>query len=141
MINEDLYEDKKDKEIVRLKMLIERYKEYDKERKEYYAKKMQRLGELESLLEEKQDTSTPLEVQVLQLKQEIKRLNSVITIPGIEDNRTQEELTEVIRADEYRRQNKQLRNRIKGLHDTISELAYKNQRLGQILAKSNGNTD
>ena len=136
MMNEHLFDDEKDKEIARLKMLIERYKEYDKERKKYYSKKMQRLGELESLLEEKQDTCSPLESQVLKLKQEIKRLNDIICVRGIEDNRPQEELTEIIRADEYRRQNKALRERIKGLLDNYDRLFSENVRLKQILSKN-----
>ena len=46
MLNEKLFDDPKDAEIARLKMTIEKFKEYDKERKKYYADKMQRLGEL-----------------------------------------------------------------------------------------------
>lgn len=137
MMNEHLFDDEKYKEIARLKLLIERYKEYDKKRKEYYSQKMQRLGELESLLEEKLDNaSTPLEVQVLKLKQEVKKLNDIICVRGIENNRTQEELTEVIRADEYRRQNKELRKRINRLYEANDKLIAENIRLKQILSKN-----
>ena len=50
MLNEHLFDDKKDIEIARLKKVIEDFKEYDEKRKRYYAEKMRRLGELESLL-------------------------------------------------------------------------------------------
>ena len=49
MLNEHLFDDKKDIEIARLKKVIEDFKEYDEKRKRYYAEKMRRLGELESL--------------------------------------------------------------------------------------------
>ena len=50
MLNEQLFDDKKDIEIAQLKKVIEDFKEYDEKRKRYYAEKMRRLGELESLL-------------------------------------------------------------------------------------------
>lgn len=132
MMNEHLFENEKDKEIAQLKFLIERYKEYDKRRKEYYSKKMQRLGELESLLEEIKDTSSPLQELILKQKQEIKRFNTILKVHSIEDNRTQDELVQIIRADEYKRQNKKLREKIKGLKDTIDKLISENLKLKQL---------
>ena len=132
MMNEHLFENEKEKEIAQLKFLIERYKEYDKRRKEYYSKKMQRLGELESLLEEIKDTSLPLQELILKQKQEIKRFNTIFKVHSIEDNRTQDELVQIIRADEYKRQNKKLREKIKGLRDTIDKLISENLKLKQL---------
>ena len=40
MLNADLFQDKKDREIARLKLTIESFKKYDKDRKEYYAEKV-----------------------------------------------------------------------------------------------------
>lgn len=51
MLNEDLF-DKKDKEIFRLRLIIDKFKKYDKERKEYYSNSLRRLGELESMFSE-----------------------------------------------------------------------------------------
>lgn len=132
MMNEHLFENEKEKEIAQLRFLIERYKEYDKRRKEYYSKKMQRLGELESLLEEIKDTSLPLQELILKQKQEIKRFNTIFKVHSIEDNRTQDELVQIIRADEYKRQNKKLREKIKGLRDTIDKLISENLKLKQL---------
>ena len=52
MLNEDLFLDQKDREIARLKAIIEQFKRYDKERKEYYSSKLIRLGQLESYVQE-----------------------------------------------------------------------------------------
>ena len=109
MLNKQLFEDPKDVEIVRLKLLIERFKKYDKERQDYYAKKMQRLGELESLLDEIKDSdANSWERQALKLKGEIRRLQTVIQVRGIEETRSDEELKEIIRADELKTQLKRL---------------------------------
>ena len=133
MLNEHLFENEKDKEIARLKLLIEDFKKYDMRRKEYYSKKMQRLGELESLLEEmKENASSPLEELVIKQKEEIKRLHSILTARAIEDKRTQDELTEIILADEYKRQNKELRKREKGLRETIDKMVERLEEFDDV---------
>ena len=55
MINEILFDNPKDAQIAKLKMEIEAFKKYDAERKEYYAKSLQRLGELEVWYDEIND--------------------------------------------------------------------------------------
>lgn len=45
-MNKSLFKDARDYEIAKLKFAIERFKEYDKERKDFYRDKLQRLGEL-----------------------------------------------------------------------------------------------
>ena len=45
------------KEICKLRSLISKYKQHDKERTEYYASKMKELGELQALFEEYKDTN------------------------------------------------------------------------------------
>lgn len=65
MMNKNLIGDQKDVEIARLKMIIEKFKKYDKDRTEFYAKKMQRLGELESYVIELEEKS---EQESLRLK-------------------------------------------------------------------------
>ena len=92
MLNEKLFDDPKDAEIARLKMTIEKFKEYDKERKKYYADKMQRLGELESYVQEI-DTETEvgkLKSQIIDLKRQLGALSLKVQVYRIEENRTPE---------------------------------------------------
>ena len=110
MLNEKLFEDPKDAEIARLKMTIEKFKEYDRERKEYYAKKMQRLGELESYVQEI-DTETGIEKlkeEIMRLRKEVSRLSKEIQVRRIEETRTDEELSDVLSRDALRQRNRKL---------------------------------
>lgn len=81
MLNSNLFQDKKDKEIARLKMTIDKFKRYDKDRKEYYSKSMRRLGELESLFQEFEDVDentdevTALKKIILRQKEEIRKMS------------------------------------------------------------------
>ena len=110
MLNKELFDDPKDAEIARLKMTIEKFKEYDKERKAYYAEKMQRLGELESYMDEL-DTETEigkLKEIIIKQRKEVSRLAKVIQVHQIEETRTDEELSEVLSRDALRQRNRKL---------------------------------
>ena len=110
MLNEKLFDDPKDAEIARLKMTIEKFKEYDKERKKYYADKMQRLGELESFVQEI-DTETEigkLKEEIMRLRKEVSRLSKEINVRRIEETRTDEELSDVLSRDALRQRNRKL---------------------------------
>lgn len=114
MLNKKLFDDPKDAEIARLKMTIEKFKEYDKERKKYYADNMQRLGELESYVQE-----LDMETEIGRLKQtistlqgQIRKLSKVIEARHIEDNRTEEELSEVIAISKLRKNNRHLKEQV-----------------------------
>lgn len=110
MLNEKLFDGPKDAEIARLKMCIERFKEYDKERKKYYADKMQRLGELESYVQEI-DTETDigkLKEEIMRLRKEVSRLSKEINVRRIEETRTDEELSDVLSRDALRQRNRKL---------------------------------
>lgn len=110
MINKKLFDDPKDAEIARLKMTIEKFKEYDKERKKYYADKMQRLGELESYVQEL-DTETEigkLKDTIMGLRKEVSRLSKEIQVRRIEETRTDEELSDVLSRDALRQRNRKL---------------------------------
>lgn len=110
MLNKKLFDDPKDAEIARLKMTIEKFKEYDKERKAYYADKMQRLGELESYVQEI-DAETEigkLKSQIIDLKRQLGALSLKVQVYRIEENRTPEELSDIISRDSLRQKNKQL---------------------------------
>ena len=100
MLNEQLFDDKKNIEIARLKKVIEDFKEYDEKRKRYYAEKMRRLGE-------------------------ITCLSRIIGVRRIEENRSSEELEEIISSNQLRKNNKALKKRIKELQDTVKELVAK----------------
>ena len=110
MLNKELFDDPKDAEIARLKMTIEKFKEYDKERKKYYADKMQRLGELESYVQEI-DTETEigkLKEEIMRLRKEVSRLSKEIHVRRIEETRTDEELSDVLSRDALRQRNRKL---------------------------------
>lgn len=123
MLNEKLFDDPKDAEIARLKMTIEKFKEYDKERKKYYADKMQRLGELESYVQEI-DTETEigkLKSQIIDLKRQLGALSLKVQVYRIEENRTPEELSDIISRDSLRQKNKQLTDEVIKLRKEKSE--------------------
>ena len=113
MLNEHLFDDKKDIEIARLKKVIEDFKEYDEKRKRYYAEKMRRLGELESLL------------VILNQKKAITDLSRIISVRRIEESRTSEELGEIVSSYQLKKNNKELKKRIKELQATVEELIAK----------------
>ena len=123
MLNKKLFDDPKDAEIARLKMTIEKFKEYDKERKKYYADKMQRLGELESYVQEI-DTETEvgkLKSQIIDLKRQLGALSLKVQVYRIEENRTPEELSDIISRDSLRQKNKQLTDEVVKLRKEKSE--------------------
>lgn len=55
MLNE-IFFDEKDREIIKLKKVIEYFKKYDSDRKEYYAKSLIELGQLKEYIAELEDT-------------------------------------------------------------------------------------
>ena len=123
MLNEKLFDDPKDAEIARLKMTIEKFKEYDKERKKYYADKMQRLGELESYVQEI-DTETEigkLKEEIMRLRKEVSRLSKEINVRRIEETRTDEELSDVLSRDALRQRNRKLTEEVVKLRKERSE--------------------
>lgn len=127
MLNEQFFLNKKDAEIARLKMTIEKFKEYDEKRKKYYAAKMQRLGELESWLDETRasnDDKEIMEAKILNQKEEIKRLQKLIKlykITDLDDN----EVSEKLSSEQLKRRNKKLSEEVKSLKRTLSDLIYK----------------
>lgn len=126
MLNKKLFDDPKDAEIARLKMTIEKFKEYDKKRKEYYAGKMQRLGELESFVQEMECGRKSGESELIIAKQKITigKLNRVIQSRGILDKMSDEDAKRIIEFDRIMEENKRLKSEIKSLHKAISEGTY-----------------
>lgn len=127
MLNKELFDDPKDAEIARLKMTIEKFKEYDEERKKYYADKMQRLGELESFVQEIECVRKNGESELIIAKQKITigKLNRVIQSRGILYKMSDEDAKRIIEFDRIMEENKRLKSEIKSLHKAISELSTK----------------
>ena len=133
MLNKALFYDPKDAEIARLKMAIEKFKEYDKERKKYYADKMQRLGELESYVQEI-DTETEigkLKEEIMRLRKEVSRLSKEINVRRIEETRTDEELSDVLSRDALRQRNRKLTEEVAKLRKERSEWITKRLKQNQ----------
>ena len=128
MLNEDLIGDEKDIEIARLKSVIERFKRYDAERKQYYAAKMVRLGMLESLFSEQIDKydKKDLECVIVKLREQIQALNRVLLVRKIEENRSPEELQEILDKDCYKRKCERLKTLVKSMQRQCDYLMYKN---------------
>lgn len=132
MLNENLI-GKKDAEIARLKIAIEKFKEYDNNRKEYYKTKLQRLGELEALLDEIDSSKDKLKQKIITQRKEIKHLSDIIRVSKIEENRTPEELAEIVTFDSIKTENKKLRTENKKLKEDISRLISTNVQLTKQL--------
>lgn len=133
MLNKKLFEDPKDAEIARLKMCIEKFKEYDEERKKYYADKMQRLGELESYVQEigAETEIGKLKSQIIDLKRQLGALSLKVQVYRIEENRTPEELSDIISRDSLRQKNKQLTDEVIKLRKEKSEWITKRLKQNQ----------
>ena len=132
MLNENLI-GKKDAEIARLKIAIGKFKEYDNNRKEYYKAKLQRLGELEALLDEIDSSKDKLKQKIITQRKEIKHLSDIIRVNKIEENRTPEELAEIVTFDSIKAENKKLRAENKKLKEDISRLISTNVQLTKQL--------
>ena len=130
MLNKELFEDPKDAEIARLKMTIEKFKEYDRKRTEYYAGKMQRLGELEAFIAELEDgnAESSMRAKVVRQADELRKLRKHIQVHGIETSRTEEELTEIISKNDLRMQVRKWRREAKRLKKENTELIMRLNR-------------
>lgn len=130
MLNEDLI-DPKDIEIAKLRKVIKEFQEYDIERKNYYSEALQRLGELQSYVEELEDTNKRAN-KIKELKQRIKNRDKEI-----------EKLKSVIIHNEYElptdnntwirysieKTNYELREQNKALNKNNAKLARTNKEL------------
>lgn len=124
MLNKELLGSQKDVEIARLKMTIEKFKEYDRKRTEYYAGKMQRLGELEAFIAELEDgnAESSMRAKIVRQADELRKLRKHIQVHGIETSRTEEDLTEIISKDELKMQVRKWRREAKRLKKENTEL-------------------
>ena len=130
--------DKKDFIIAVLKRKINSFKEYDAKRKKHYAGLEQKIGELESYIDELENglsiESLNNKIQSLEAKIEkqnliIKELQAKVNISFFDDTKSFEELESI--ANNLKNFNsmklsmKDLRKRLKDNKNTISDLIYK----------------
>ena len=130
--------DKKDFIIAVLKRKINSFKEYDAKRKKHYAGLEQKIGELESYIDELENglsiDSLNNKIQFLEAKIEnqklkIKELQAKVNISLFDDTKSFEELESI--ANNLKTFNsmklavKDLRKRLKDNKNTISDLIYK----------------
>ena len=129
MLNEDLFEEK-DKEILKLKALIERFKKYDSNRKRYYADVLVELGQLRTYVSELEDTDKKAK-KIKTQKLAIKNLERIITenkIAKIVDpEKIKEiEITELLEhVKKLEQDNNSLREKIGQYRKEISRLCNK----------------
>lgn len=119
--------DEKDKEIARLNMIINKFKEYDKERKEYYSKKMKRLGQLESYVDEiDSDTHiTKLKETIKRQQKELSRLNNIIFVYKSNGLVISDDVDKDATIINLRNQIKTLIKQNNNYKKTVAELIYK----------------
>lgn len=132
------FNDKKDFIIALLKRKINSFKEYDSERKKHYAGLEQKVGELESYIDELENglgidslnsKIQSLEKKVENQKLEIKELKAKVNISLFDDTKSFEELESISNNlknfNSMKLANKGLRKHLKDNKSTISDLIYK----------------
>lgn len=144
MLNKELIGDEKDQQIARLKIKIMKFQAYDQERKKYYSQKMQRLGELESYIQEMEHEcrhSDEDKYVIYKLKNEIVHLTRVIQANKMKDTLSDKELAEAVSSATLRKQNKALRERIRKQKETINKLLSKLNEHGITTGIGEGDGD
>ena len=137
MLNEDLFEEK-DKEILKLKALIERFKKYDSNRKQYYADVLVELGQLRTYVSELEDTDKKAK-KIKAQKLVIKNLERTITENKIAKIVDPEKIKE-IKITELLEHVKKLEQDNNSLREKIGQYRKEISRLCNKLY-TNGKTD
>ena len=114
----------KDKEIRRLNQIIEDFKKYDNERKEYYKNAMIRLGELESILSEFKDGDDQVQYLLNKVQEQRRQLGilntklaaTIIKLPDLTD----EELKVYVNKEKLLNEIARTRKVIEGYKRAIS---------------------
>lgn len=103
---------------------ISNFKEYDAQRKVYYSKSMQRLGELESWIDET-DPEFKLRSKIQSQKQTIANLNAVIRASKLEVPEDFDLAKAKVRILELQKEIETLTKQNTNLKTSVSELVYK----------------
>ena len=129
MLNEDLFEEK-DKEILKLKALIERFKKYDSNRKQYYADALVELGQLRTYVSELEDTdkkAKKIKAQKLVIKNLERTIAENKIAKIVDPEKIKEiEITELLEhVKKLEQDNNSLREKIGQYRKEISRLCNK----------------
>ena len=103
---------------------INNFKEYDAQRKVYYSKSMQRLGELESWIDES-DPEFKLRSKVQSQKQTISNLNALIKASKLEVPEDFDLAKAKVKILELQKEVETLTKQNTSLKASVSELVYK----------------
>lgn len=103
---------------------IDNFKKYDANRKVYYSKAMQRLGELESWIDES-DPELKLRSKIQSQKQTITNLNTLIKASKLEVPEDFDLAKAKVKILELQKEVKALTKQNTSLKASISELVYK----------------
>lgn len=103
---------------------INNFKEYDAQRKVYYSKSMQRLGELESWIDET-DPEFKLRSKIQSQKQTIANLNAVIRASKLEVPEDFDLDKAKVKILELQKEVETLTKQNTNLKTSVSELVYK----------------
>ena len=103
---------------------IDNFKEYDAQRKVYYSKSMQRLGELESWIDET-DPEFKLRSKIQSQKQTIANLNAVIRASKLEVSEDFDLAKAKVKILELQKEVETLTKQNTNLKTSVSELVYK----------------
>ena len=103
---------------------ISNFKEYDAQRKVYYSKSMQRLGELESWIDET-DPEFKLRSKIQSQKQTIANLNAVIRASKLEVPEDFDLAKAKVKILELQKEVETLTKQNTNLKASVSELVYK----------------
>lgn len=103
---------------------INNFKEYDAQRKVYYSKSMQRLGELESWIDET-DPEFKLRSKIQSQKQTIANLNAVIRASKLEVPEDFDLAKAKVKILELQKEIETLTKQNTSLKASVSELVYK----------------
>ena len=103
---------------------INNFKEYDAQRKVYYSKSMQRLGELESWIDES-DPEFKLRGKIQSQKQTITNLNALIRASKLEVPEDFDLAKAKVKILELQKEVETLTKQNANLKTSVSELVYK----------------
>lgn len=126
MLNEELFFNKKDLEIAKLKQSIDRFKKYDKNRNQSYKKEIKELkieiGKLKSYIEELESNKDleKLKTKIKNQREVILSLERKIHCSKLEESRLLE--LEMLTKDSLSNQIKSLKTRLENLRKNNSEL-------------------
>lgn len=126
MLNEELFFDKKDLEIAKLKQSIDRFKKYDKNRNQNYKKEIKELkieiGKLKSYVEELESDKDleKLRTKIKNQREVILSLERKIHCSKLEESRLLE--LEMLTKDSLSNQIKSLKTRLEKQRENNSEL-------------------